>query len=79
MTPEATPLKIDPEIVSMALDLADEAATSAIETHGRRTDKEGRWYDIAGEPVEQDALYLEKRGLLTREPWSLGSLVCLLD
>lgn len=72
-------LKVTPEIVQMALDIADQAAESAIESHGRRTDKEGRWYDIAGEPVEDDATYLEARGLLKREPWSMGTLVCLVS
>jgi hypothetical protein len=68
---------VTPEIVNMALDIADEAAESLIETHGRRTDKEGRWYDVAGEPVQPEVAYLKARGLAVTEPWSMDSLVCL--
>lgn len=59
------------ELLADAVELADEAALAAIESHGRLTDwdKPGeRGYDIAGEPVEADAAYLERRGLLRRTP-----------
>lgn len=75
----AMPLNVSPEIYQMALDIADEAAESMIESHGRRTDKEGRWYDVAGEPVQADVAYLKARGLAVTEPWSMESLVCLVS
>lgn len=59
------------ELLATAVELADEAAIAAIESHGRLTDWDNpgeRGYDIAGEPVETDAAYLEGRGLLRRTP-----------
>lgn len=66
----------DPEVVSMALDIADTAARSDIELHCNRSEDAAglRWYDLSTAPfdvlpfVEQAAHYLQHRGRLVRNP-----------
>lgn len=53
--------QLDPMVLAMAVQIADESAANAVECHTILG--EGAWRDTSGEPIGQDVKYLVARGL----------------